>query len=180
MTKIVNPQQFADFSKAGVEALMAQATAAFARAERLAALNLNAGRSALEDGVSNTKALMAVKDVQELVSLQQGMAQPLVDKALAYARSVYAIAAEGQSEVTKAVESQVAELNKAFSKALDDASKSAPAGSEPAFAAAKSAIAAANSAYDSMSKAAKQASELAEANVSAVTKATVQAMNVKL
>ena len=63
MTKIVNPQQFADLSKAGVEAMMAQATAAFGRAERLAALNLNAGRSALEDSVNNTKALLAVKDV---------------------------------------------------------------------------------------------------------------------
>ena len=179
MTKIVNPQQFADLSKAGVEAMMAQATAAFGRAERLAALNLNAGRWALEDSVNNTKALLAVKDVQGLVALQQSMAQPMVDKAVAYARSVYEIATEGQSEVTKAFEAQIAEINTAFNKALDEAAKSAPAGSEAAFAAAKTAIAAANSAYDSMSKAAKQASELAEANMTAATKATVKAINSK-
>ena len=103
----------------------------------------------------------------------------MVDKAVAYARSVYEIATEGQSEVTKAFEAQIAEINTAFNKALDEAAKSAPAGSEAAFAAAKTAIAAANSAYDSMSKAAKQASELAEANMTAATKATVKAINSK-
>ena len=40
----------------------------------------------------------------------------------------------------------------------------------------KSAIAAANSAYDSVSKAAKQVAEIAEANVAAATNATVKAV----
>jgi hypothetical protein len=40
----------------------------------------------------------------------------------------------------------------------------------------KSAIAAANSAYDNFSKAVKQATEIAEANVAAATNATVKAV----
>jgi hypothetical protein len=66
-------------------------------------------------------------------------------------------------------EQRVAEWNENFSTLLDKAVKNAPAGSDVAVAAVKSMIAAANSAYDNMSKVAKQATEIAEANVAAAT-----------
>ncbi len=179
MTKFDAPEQFAAASKANLESLLAQANTTFARAERLAALNLNTARSVLEDSAANTKALLAVKDPQDLVKLQATLAQPIVDKAVAYARSVYEIAAEGQNDVSKLFEAQIADLNKNLATALDQAAKSAPAGTEPAFAAVKQAIAAANSAYDSVSKATKQAVEMAEANVAAATDATVKAVKGK-
>ena len=125
----------------------------------------------------NTKALLAAKDVQELINLQASLAQPIVEKAVAYARSVYEITSQSQEEVSKVFEGQVAEINKGVASALDKAAKSAPAGSDVAVAAVKSAIAAANSAYDSMSKAAKQVAEIAEANVAAATNATVKAVS---
>ena len=127
--------------------------------------------------MANTKALLAAKDVQELVSLQASLAQPIVEKAVAYARSVYEITSQSQEEMGKVFEGQVAEINKGVASALDKAAKSAPAGSDVAVAAVKSAIAAANSAYDSMSKAAKQVAEIAEANVAAATNATVKAVS---
>lgn len=171
------PEQFAATNKANVENLLSLANSAFASAERLAALNLNTARSILEDGMANVKAVLAVKDVQDLVNLQTTLAQPMVEKAVAYARSVYEIASQSQEEVSKLMEAQVAELNKGVASALDKAAKSAPAGSDVAVAAVKSAIAAANSAYDSMSKAAKQVAEIAEANVAAATNATVKAVS---
>ncbi|AVR87552.1 phasin family protein [Thauera aromatica] len=177
MSTFITPEQFASTNKAGIETLLTLANAAFASAERLAALNLNTARSILEDGVANTKALLGAKDVQELVSLQAALAQPIVEKAVAYARSVYEITSQSQEEVSKVMESQVAELNKGVASALDNAAKSAPAGSDVAVAAVKSAIAAANSAYDNMSKAAKQVAEIAEANVAAATNATVKAVS---
>ncbi|APR03472.1 phasin family protein [Thauera chlorobenzoica] len=177
MSTFITPEQFASTNKASVETLLTLANAAFASAERLAALNLNTARAILEDGVANTKALLGAKDVQELVSLQAALAQPIVEKAVAYARSVYEITSQSQEEVSKVMESQVAELNKGVASALDNAAKSAPAGSDVAVAAVKSAIAAANSAYDNMSKAAKQVAEIAEANVAAATNATVKAVS---
>lgn len=171
------PEQFAATNKASVEALLTFANTAFVGAERLAALNLNTARSILEDSVANTKALLGAKDVQELVSLQSSLAKPSVEKLVAYSRSVYEISAELQGEVAKIVESQISEVNKNVSAALDKAAKSAPAGSDVAVAAVKSAIAAANSAYDSMTKAAKQVAEMAEANVAAATDATVKAVS---
>ncbi|MCL2645359.1 MAG: phasin family protein, partial [Betaproteobacteria bacterium] len=63
-----SPEQFTATNKANIETLLSLTNSAFANAERLAALNLNTARSVLEDSVSNTKALLGTKDVQELVS----------------------------------------------------------------------------------------------------------------
>jgi len=170
------PEQVAASSKANIESLLTLANTAFASAERLAALNLNTARNLLEDTVSSAKALMGAKDVQELMNIQASLAQPTVEKAVAYSRSIYEIASQTQDELTKVFEAQFAEANKTMTNALDKAVKNAPAGSDVAVAAVKSAIAAANSAYDSMTKAAKQVAEIAEANVAAATSATVKAV----
>jgi phasin family protein len=176
ITMSVTTEQFASANKANVETLLTIANTAFASAERLAALNLNTARAMLEDSVANAKALLAVKDVQQLVAMQTTLAQPAVEKAVAYSRSVYEIATQTQEELSKVVEGQFSEMNKNVASALDKAAKNAPAGSDVAVAAVKSAIAAANSAYDSMTKAAKQVAEIAEANVAAATTATVKAV----
>lgn len=170
------PEQLATANKANVEAMLTLANTAFASAERFAALNLNTARAVLEDSVNNAKTLLGAKDLQEVISLQATLAQPSVEKAVAYSRSVYEISAQTQEELSKLVEAQFAEVNKNVASSLDKAAKSAPAGSDVAVAAVKSAIAAANSAYDTMSKAAKQVAEIAEANVAAATNATVKAV----
>jgi phasin family protein len=170
------PEQFASANKANIETLMTVANTAFASAERFAALNLNTARAILEDSVANAKAIMSVKDMQGLMSLQVSLAQPSVEKAVAYSRSMYEIATQTSEEFSKLFEGQFADLNKNVAFALDKAAKNAPAGSDVAVAAVKQAIAAANSAYDSMSKAAKQVAEIAEANVAAATTATVKAI----
>lgn len=173
----ITPEQISAANKTNIESILTLANATFASVEKLATLNLNTARSLLEDSVSNTKALMGAKDMQELVSLQSSMAQPSIEKIVSYGRSVYEITSSIQEEASKIVEGQVSEANKNLSAALDKAAKSAPAGSDVAVAAVKSAIAAASSAYDSMSKAAKQVVELTEANVTAATDATVKAVS---
>jgi phasin family protein len=173
---LTTPEQLAAANKANVEAMLTLANTAFASAERFAALNLNTARAVLEDSVNNAKTLLGAKDLQEVISLQATLAQPSVEKAVAYSRSVYEISAQTQEEFSKLVEAQFAEVNKNVASSLDKAAKSAPAGSDVAVAAVKSAIAAANSAYDTMSKAAKQVAEIAEANVAAATNATVKAV----
>ncbi|MBS1210052.1 MAG: hypothetical protein H6R19_2450 [Proteobacteria bacterium] len=170
------PEQISTANKASIEAALTLANTAFASAEKLATLNLNTARAILEDSVANAKTLLGAKDAQELVSLQAALAQPTVEKIVSYGRSVYEISAAAQEDITKILESQLSEVNKNVSAALDKAAKSAPAGSDVAVAAVKSAIAAANSAYDSLNKAAKQVAEIAEANVAAATTATVKAV----
>ncbi len=171
----VTPDQIHEATKANVEAALAAASTQFAALEKIASLNASALKAAFEDGLANTRALAGAKDVQELVSLQSSFAQPAMEKAIAYSRSVYDVAASTGSELTKVTEKRIAELNENFVSLLDKMGKNAPVGSDAAVAAVKSMIAAANTAYDNLTKVAKQASEMAEANVAAATE-TVKGM----
>jgi phasin family protein len=165
----VTPEQIQAAGKANVETILSLAATQFAAMEKLATLNANAVKSAFEDSLTNTRALFGAKDVQEFVNLQSTLTTPAIEKAIAYSKSVYEVATETNSEFSKVAEKRVAEWNENFSALLDKAVKNAPAGSDVAVAAVKSMIAAANSAYDNMSKVAKQATEIAEANVAAAT-----------
>jgi phasin family protein len=165
----VTPEQIQAANKANVEAFLAVANAQFAAFEKLATIQASAVKSAFEDSITNTRALLGAKDVQEFVSLQNAFAQPAVEKALAYSKSVYEVATGANAELSKVAERRVAEWNENFVTLLDKVSKNAPAGSDVAVAAVKSMLAAANSAYDNLNKVAKQATEIAEANVAAAT-----------
>jgi len=167
----VTPDQFAALGKTNVETALGFAQSNFAALEKLSALNFNATKTAFEDSMSHAKALMNVKDVQDLVNVNVAATQPAIEKAIAWQRSVYELMSQSQAEYTRYVETQAHELNKSAASYLDKFAKNAPAGSDVAIAAVKSAMAAANSAYDSMTKAAKQATEMAEANMAAVTAA---------
>ena len=171
------PENFASANKSAVETFLTLTNTAFASTERLAALNLNAARSLIEDGVANVQALFSIKDPQQFVALQASLGQPAAEKLVAYSRSLYEIATQTQEEISKVVEGQFAVLNKNVGEALDKASKNAPAGSEGAIAAVRSAIAASNSAYENISKATKQVVEIAEANIATATNATVKAVS---
>lgn len=167
-------EQFTTANKAGIETLQTVANTSLTGLANLTLLNLNTVRALVEDSAVNAKALLAVKDVQGLLALQKSLAQPAVEKTIAYSRSVYEILSQSSNGVTQVVEEQVSEVNKNVNSAIEKALKNAPAGSEVAVTAVKSAIAAANSAYSNISKAAKQATELAEANVAAANAATVK------
>ncbi len=165
----VTPEQIQAANKANVEAFLAVANAQFAAFEKLATIQAGAVKSAFEDSIANTRALLGAKDVQEFVTLQNSLAQPTLDKAIAYSKSVYEVATGANAELSKVAERRVAEWNENFVTLLDKVSKNAPAGSDVAVAAVKSMLAAANSAYDNLNKVAKQATEIAEANVAAAT-----------
>src|SRR5216117_426808 len=163
------PEQIRITFKSGIEAILGLAHTQFAAFERLSALYFNAAKAAFEEGVGHAKALLNVKDPQEYLTLSAAATQPTMEKAIAYSRSVYEVAAQTNGELAKFVEAQAAEFNKNLVGLLDKISKNAPAGSDVAVAAVKSALAAANSAYDSFNKVAKQATEIAEANFAAAT-----------
>lgn len=171
----VTPEQIQAAAKANIDAMLSLATSQFAAMEKFANLNANAVKAAFEDTVANARALAGAKDVQELVSLQSTFAQPTIEKAIAYSKSVYEVSTQTNTELTKAAERRVTEWNENFVSMLDKAAKNAPAGSDVAVSAVKQIIAAANSAYDNFNKVAKQATEIAEANVAAASE-TVKGM----
>jgi len=165
----VTPEQIQAATKANMEAILSLATTQFAAVEKFANLNANVIKAAFEDSIANARALAGAKDVQELVNLQSTFAQPAIEKAIAYSKSVYEVATETNAELSKVAERRVAEWNENFVSLLDKAAKNAPAGSDVAVSAVKQMLAAANSAYDNFNKVAKQATEIAEANVTAAS-----------
>lgn len=167
------PDQLMALNKANLEVAMKFAGVALHGAERILDLQLKAARTAFADSVENAKTIAAVKDLKELAALQDTLAQPTIEKATAYAKSIYDVTAETQAEFGKLVEEQVAEVNKQVVTALDKLVKTAPAGSEVGIATLKSAMAAANSAYENMSKVTKQFVEVTQSNIEAVAKQAV-------
>lgn len=171
----LTPEQMMAAQKANVEILFGLTEKAFAGVEKLVELNLQVAKTAMSEVADTTKAALSVKDAQELLALQQSLLQPAAEKAAAYSRSVYEIAAETNAEVTKVAEAQMNDAQKKFMAVVDGAVKNAPAGTENAVTLVKSAVAAANNAFESVQKAAKQAANAAEANFQAMTATAVKA-----
>ncbi|ARV17785.1 hypothetical protein AEP_00828 [Curvibacter sp. AEP1-3] len=154
--------------KANIETLFGLTNKAFEGVEKIVELNLTASKAALAEAATHTQTMLSVKDAQELLALQSGLLQPLAEKTAAYSRHLYDIATSTGAEFTKNAEAQAADAQKKFAGLIDSAAKNAPAGSESVVAIMKSSVAAANNALESVQKAVKQATEVAEANFNAV------------
>ncbi|MES2974519.1 MAG: phasin family protein [Pseudomonadota bacterium] len=172
---MLTAEQIIASHKANVETLFGLTTKAFAGVEKLVDLNVTASKAAIAEAAGTTQAVLSVKDAQELLALQASLFQPLAEKTAAYSRHLYDIASGTGAEFGKAFEDKTAEAQKAFVGLVDSAAKNAPAGSETAVAVMKSAVAAANNAFESVQKAVKQATDVAEANMAAVTSTAVNA-----
>ena len=171
----LTPEQMMAAQKANVEILFGLTEKAFAGVEKLVELNLQVAKTAMAEVADTTKAAMSVKDAQELLALQAALFQPLAEKTAAYSRHLYDIASGTSAEFGRAFETQAVETQKKFLAVVDNAAKNAPAGSETAVAVFKSAVAAGNNALESVQKAVKQASDVAEANFNAVANTAVNA-----
>jgi len=171
---MLNVEQVVAVNKANLDVWFGLTGKTFEGVEKLAQLNLAAGKAALNESAAHAQALLKVKDVQELLALQTEVLQPVGEKVSAYGRHLYDIGAGTQAEFTKAVEAQLADAQKAVLNLVDTAAKNAPAGSESAVALLKTAVAASNNAYESVQKVVKQATQAAEANLQAVAQNAVQ------
>jgi phasin family protein len=161
-------EQIAAVNKANLDVVFGLTEKTFAGVEKLAQLNLAAGKAALSESAAHAQALLKIKDVQELLALQTEALQPVGEKVSSYSRHVYDIAAGTQAEFVKAVETQLADAQQTVLNLVDVAAKNAPAGSESAVALIKTAVTASNNAYESVQKVVKQATQAAEANIQAV------------
>ena len=166
---MLTAEQIVAAQKANIETLFGLTQKAFEGVEKLVELNVQATKAALSETANSTQALLSVKDAQELLTLQASLMQPLAEKTVAYSRHLYDIASGTGAEFGKAAEAQAADAQKKFMAVVDNAAKNAPAGSETAVAVMKSAVSAANNAMESVQKAVKQATEMAESNFNTVT-----------
>jgi len=166
---MMTAEQIVASHKANVETLFGLTAKAFEGVEKLVELNLSAAKAALDESANNTQAALSVKDAQDLLAMQASLFQPLAEKTAAYSRHLYDIASGTGGEFTKAFEAQTAAAQKQFAALVDSTAANAPAGSEQAVAMMKGAVTAANTAFESVQKAVKQATELAESNLAAMS-----------
>jgi phasin family protein len=171
---MLTAEQIVAAHKANLETLFELTTKAFEGVEKLVELNLQVAKASMSEVQTTAAASLGAKDAQELLALQAGLLQPAAEKAAAYGRHLYDIAASTNAEVSKVTEAQVATAQANFASAVDGAVKNAPAGTESAAALVKSAIAAATTAMENVQKATKQAAETAEANFQSLSNTAVK------
>ncbi|NPT46383.1 TIGR01841 family phasin [Paraburkholderia sp. 1N] len=143
--------------------------------EKLTILNLQAAKSIITETQETTGKALSGKDPQDLLELQNALAQPAAEKTRAYSRHAYEILSATHAEFVKFAEAQFSGYGQNVQDFVDSVAKNAPAGSEPAVALLKSTITAALTAYDTANKATRQVVEIAESNFDAATAAASKA-----
>ena len=176
---MITVEQIVNTQKTNIDTLFGLTSKAFEAVEKLIELNISTAKTAMTEAAQTTRLALSAKDPQEMVALQKGLLQPAAEKAAAYGRNVYEIAALTGAEVARVVEAQSAEAQAKFMAIVDTAVKNAPAGTENGVALIKSAVAAANNALETAQKAGKQAAEVAEANFKAMSSPVVRATKAK-
>ena len=176
MNTMYNATQFAELGKANVAQATRIAAIAMENAEKLMKLNLATAKAAFAQGVQGASAVAAVKDPQEFFALPTRYAESGVESIVGYSRSVYDVVSEAQAQYSALVEEAMAGYTKGLASWVENASRSAPAGSDVAINAMKSTVAATSAAFDQFQKASKQVVSLADASMRAAaanaTKAT--------
>ena len=125
---MITVEQIVNTQKTNVETFFGLTGKAFEGVEKLIELNISAAKNAITEAAQTTQAALSAKDAQELLALQQSLVAPAAEKAAAYGRYVYEIAASTGAEVTRVAEAQGAEVQAKFMALVDTALKNAPAG----------------------------------------------------
>lgn len=172
-----SPENYiADASNAAIDSLESISNTALDSTEKLAALNISTARTGFDQQLESTVALMQVRNFQDFLALQNTLTQPVLQNAINYYSSAYAIANESQQELKRLAENGYNEFAKSVNSILEKAAKTAPVNSEVAVAAVKSVMDAANKAYDQMNNAAQKATDIAKGSIQASTEATTKAI----
>ena len=164
-----SPEQIAASQKAGLDAFFGLTAKVFEGVEKLVALNLQVVRSTLTESHDNLTKAPGTTDPQQWFTLRAGYIAPFAENSLSYGRQLFDIASTTQAEVAQLAQTQYERYNANVQALIEEASKSAPAGSEAAIAAWKSAISATTTLCESLQKTGQQAVEMAGTNLEAAT-----------
>lgn len=87
-------------------------------AERLADLNAVALREAFTGSAAAVHAFAGITSASEMQAIQSKLVTPMMDKALAYGRSVHDAAVQSQQEISRLLQSQLSALQQKASKTV--------------------------------------------------------------
>jgi phasin family protein len=141
--------------------------------EQTTRLSLQTSRKLLDESIASSQSILGVRNAQELGKLSSSLTQPVLAHTLDFSRALFEITAKTQASLSKLAESRYDDFRQSFDNLLERAAERAPSGSEAGFTLVKSVFSSTNSlfdtAFETLNKASKRASELAEANVATIS-----------
>jgi phasin family protein len=136
----INQEQIARYQQSSVEASLALIGVALDSAERLFSLNLAVTRALLEQQAQHSRDIFAVRQPQELLSLQAAYFAPLLGHGLGYVQNTCEIVVQAGNETEKIVEGHFAVLRKSVGGLVERFERSSPGGIGSAVSALTSAV----------------------------------------
>lgn len=146
-------------------------------ADHVGALGVDTWRKSVQDGAASMKALLAAKDVLELVRIEGSLARIGLAKLISFYRNGYEIFAATKKELLRTLGAEFAGLNKSTTALLEQAGAATPGVSTTAL---QSGVAAVTAVVEGMDKAVARAAEMAEAKLMASVEADVKVVHVGL
>lgn len=161
-------------SQQQMEAALRMARVTLDSAEKLLQLQIDTVKQAAEGTARHAARLAQAKDMEAAMAIRSEISEQTVSSLLELSRGVYELAMHTQAELLRQAESQ---LGAGPTAMLEGFATLAPLpGADVLTNAMKSTVAASQAAYDSMSKAAKQVAEFADASLKAANTATAAAV----
>jgi len=154
---MISTEHVLNAQKLNAEFLFALHAKAWEGIEKLVTLNVEATKAALQELADCSRSVLTAKDSDSLFRLQQEFLQPVAENAAQYTRQANEIAQETWAGVAQAFVSTASEAPGNLAALIASAVRPAPAGGEGAVEIVRSTMTAATSAYDSMQKAASDA-----------------------
>lgn len=171
---LFNPESLQKAQQAQIELLQQISSKIFESVEQLTQLQLKSLRAASGDQFDNLRTQLSATEPQDFAKLQTSLTQPTAqaERLMEFNREVYELISSTHADIAKLAESQANATAQQTQEMLETLTKNAPAGAEPAVAMFKSALESVGSTYESVQKAAKQASKMAEEGIAAASKAS--------
>lgn len=162
-------EQFVAAQRALLDTAQNVSLKALEGATRLFELNAQAVRATVSEATEQAKSLLG-SEPTKVVSQGFALVQPNAEKLVSYSKQAYEIVSATNSEIAELLQKHVDDAQELAVVAIDNAAKTAPAGSEIVFNAARNTFGAARNAYEQAVNASRRFSEQIEQNVVATAK----------
>lgn len=158
-------EQLAATQKVNVDVFFSLSSRMVEGVEKLARLNLQATRSALDETLELARRALSVKEPQEWLALQDSLVAPTAEKVQSYGVQLFDIVAATQAECGRCTQALWDTYGRQAKSLVESVAKNTPAGSEAAVAALDSAISAAGRLVETLQQSGRQAVEVARSNL---------------
>jgi phasin family protein len=164
---MITQNPFSEMSRVGFDTAARLTRLSIDSTEQVISLQVQYAKGTLEQAAATARAASGAKDVGELLAVRARSTENAVEWLMNYSRSVYEVASEAQNELSRLAQERMTSFQQAVAQGVDEAAKSAPAGSDIAVAAVKQSLAATTAAFDSFNKAARHVASYSDASVRA-------------